>query len=412
MEQQQKRPKGPGLKWRRRASREDVPYWFADQKAIQAGYPVKSVNLGQFADRPIELLKQVDRLQAEKNLWLSGEKASSPTVYDGGFKALFEIYQRHPNSSFNATLKPGGVRLYTTYLKKLIHHIGDRRIDQCDGCDVMGWFEEWRKPMDGSDRDQLSVARVCLAIVKKAIGFGIIRRSAGCIEFDAILHKLKFESLPSRTQAPTAAQVVAVRKAAHAAGAPLRALAYAIQFETTLRQWDVIGQWVSLSDPKPSAVIHRGKKWIGPTWSAIDDKMIFAKVKPTKTENSSEVEVSFDLSVCPMVCEELAGIPVERRTGPLIIKELNGRPYDHEDFRRLWRRDADAAELPVAIWNRDLRAGGVTEGGEAGASRDDRKTVAGHTREETTEKYERGAVSLEAHRRVMAHRTGFRGKEG
>ena len=205
------------------------------------------------------------------------------------------------------------MRLYTTYLKKLIPHIGARRIDLCDGRDVMGWFEQWRIASDGSGRDQLSVARVCLAILKAAISFGIVCRAKGCPEFQAILGELEFDTLRGRTQAPTAAQIIAVRKAAHAAGSPLRALAYAIQFETTLRQWDVIGQWVPLSDPKPSAIIHRGKKWIGLTWAAIDDRLILAKVEPTKTEDTTAVVVSFDLSVCPMVMEELALIPSERR---------------------------------------------------------------------------------------------------
>ena len=162
---------------------------------------------------------------------------------------------------------------------------------------------------------------------------------------------------------------------------------------------------------RASAIIHRGKKWIGPTWSAIDDNLILAKVTPTKTEGTSAVEVSFDLSVCPMVTEELALIPMEKRKGPLIVKELNGRPYDHEDFRIQWRRDADAADLPKAIWNRDIRAGGITEGGESGASRDDRRTVAGHTTEKTTLKYERGDVAAQAHRRTMESRVGYREKK-
>jgi hypothetical protein len=349
-------------------------------------------------------------MQSEMLLWMSGYKKISKE-FDGTFKSLLEIYQRDPKSSFNTSLKPGTVRLYTTYLKKLIPHIGARRIDLCDGRDVMGWFEKWREAGDGSGRDQLSVARVCLAILKAAISFGVICRAKGCREFQAILGELEFDALPRRTQAPTAAQIIAVRKAAHAAGFPLRALAYAIQFETTLRQWDVIGQWVPLSHPKPSAIIHRGQKWIGPTWSAIDDKLILAKIEPTKTEDTTAVEVSFDLSVCPMVTEELALIPMEKRTGPLIIKELNGRPYDHDDFRVQWRRDAEAAGVPKAVWNRDIRAGGVTEGGKSGASRDDRRTVAGHSAEKTTEKYERGTVSLEAHRRVMKERTGYRKKE-
>jgi hypothetical protein len=56
-------------------------------------------------------------------------------------------------------------------------------------------------------------------------------------------------------------------------------------------------------------------------------------------------------------------------------------------------------------------AGGVTEGGKSGASRDDRRTVAGHSAEKMTEKYERGATSLEAHRRVMKSRAGYRENE-
>jgi hypothetical protein len=313
----QKRPQSAGLKWRKRANGPDVPYWFADPKAIAAGYPIKSANLGLNASHPALLKERAERLQSEMLLWMSGYHKSEKE-FDGTFKSLFEIYQRDPKSSFKRLggLKYGTVRLYTTYLKKLVPHIGARRIDRCDGRDVMGWFEQWRIASDGSGRDQLSVARVCLAILKAAISFGIICRARGCSEFQAILSELEFDTLPRRTQAPTAAQIIGLRKAAHAAGFPLRALAYAIQFETTLRQWDVIGQWVPLSDPTPSAVIHRGKKWIGPTWSAIDDNLILAKITPTKTEGTSAVEVSFDLSVCPMVTEELALIPLEKRKGP------------------------------------------------------------------------------------------------
>jgi hypothetical protein len=239
----QKRPQSAGLKWRKRANGPDVPYWFADPKAVAAGYPVRSANLAIHANNPTLLKERAERLQSEMLLWMSGYHKSDKE-FDGTFKSLLEIYQRDPKSSFNTSLKHGTVRLYTTYLKKLIPHIGARRIDRCDGRDVMGWFEQWRVAGDGSGRDQLSVARVCLAILKAAISFGIICRAPGCREFQAILGELEFDMLPSRTQAPTAAQICAARKAAHAAGFPLRALAYAIQFETTLRQWDVIGQWV------------------------------------------------------------------------------------------------------------------------------------------------------------------------
>ena len=40
-------------------------------------------------------------------------------------------------------------------------------------------------------------------------------------------------------------------------------------------------------------------------WAVIDENLIL-KIKPTKTEDTTGVEVTFDLSVCPMVMEELA----------------------------------------------------------------------------------------------------------
>ena len=45
MEGQNERPKSPGLKWRKRKTGPPVPYWFACEKAVGAGYPVKSANL-------------------------------------------------------------------------------------------------------------------------------------------------------------------------------------------------------------------------------------------------------------------------------------------------------------------------------------------------------------------------------
>jgi hypothetical protein len=44
------------------------------------------------------------------------------------------------------------------------------------------------------------------------------------------------ETVPSRTFAPTAKQIKAAREAAHAAGAPLRALLYALIYDTTGRE--------------------------------------------------------------------------------------------------------------------------------------------------------------------------------
>jgi hypothetical protein len=396
------RPKTPGLKWRSRRTGPPVPYWFADPKAIAAGYTVKSANLSEYADDTARLVERCQRLQAEMLQWMSGE--TNAIKFDGTFGALINIYETDSESPYQK-LKRGVRKSYDTYIVKLKNHIGSRRINASDGRDVKRWFAEWRAGKNGADH--LPRARFVLAVLKAAVSFGIVCRLDGCRDFKAVLGELEFEAPANRTWAPTAEQVIAARKAAHAAGAPSRALVYALQFEATLRQWDIIGQWVPISDPRPSAVLHRGKKWIGPTWSAINENMIF-KVKPTKTENTTAVEVAFDLSACPMVMEELAKIPQTDRTGPLIVNEFTKRPYSEHSFQYGWKADFKAAGLPEGLWNRDMRAGGVTEGGKAGASKDDRRKVAGHAREETTEIYDRDQI--EAHRRVMKSRAAYRNR--
>ncbi|WP_439393458.1 integrase [Bradyrhizobium sp. PMVTL-01] len=399
MDTRQKRPQSPGLKWRVRKDG-DIPYWFADAAAVKAGYPVKSANLANLAENPEQLIARAQRLQAEMLRWMSGDRGPA-TRFDGTFKSLLEIYETDSESTFRK-VKPHTAISYGTYLRKMTAHIGPRRIDECDGRDVNRWFKQWK------ESSGLGAARMALAVLKAAIAFGVVCRTKGCADFQTILRAMEFEALPSRTWAPTAGQVLAIRKAAHAAGRPLAALCYAIQFETTLRQWDVIGQWVELDDARPSAVLAYGKKWVGPTWAAIDNNLIMAKVKPTKTEQTTEVTVSFDLSVCPMVCDELDQIPTEKRVGPLVINTATGLPYIRQSWRNAWAADFKAAGLPKGMWNRDLRAGGITEGGKAGASKDDRRKLAGHAKEETTEIYDRDQV--EAHRRVMLARKTYREK--
>ncbi len=261
------RAKAPGLKYRRRKMSPEVPYWVADDEARKAGYPVKAVNLSLFTNDTAELVRRCERLQAEMRLWLTGARSTTPT-FDGTFGSLIERYLCDRESSY-ARLKPSSRHPYDIYASKLKAHIGERRIDHYDGRDVRKWFKVWAGGVEDL-RDpaaRIPAARMGLTVLKSAVSFGVICRLPGCQAFNAILAELEFPTNRRRPYAPKAADIEAARRAAHAAGAPSRALAYALQFETTLRQWDVIGQWVPLSDPTPSAIIAYGEKWIGPTWA-------------------------------------------------------------------------------------------------------------------------------------------------
>jgi hypothetical protein len=397
----EREPKSPGLKKRRRAG-SIAWYWFASERAIKAGYQVKSVNLTSYADRPAMLLERAKRLQLEMKLWMRQGKMPDRR-FDGTFADLLQRYQTEPKSTFHEC-KPHVQSSYLVYLRKLIRHIGPLKIDASTGIDVKDWFAEWRIGRTG--KDQLAAANMALSVLKAAVSFGIVCRLDGVKAFQDVLGELEFPKPKRRKHAPTAQQIIAARQAAHVHGAPERALLYALQFETNGRQWDFTGSWFPLRYPKVSAVIDRGAKWIGPTWSDIDNLIL--TIKPTKTEDSTEVEMTFDLSACPMVMEELAHW--SDRSGPLIVNHETGLPYRPAALNEGWRADYAAAEIPKEIWNRDTRAGGITESRLSGAAKEDRRRLTKHATEEQAEEYERGTIDLEAHRNVMAARRLFRDK--
>lgn len=407
METKRQRAQAAGLKWRSRANKPDVPYWYAASAAIKLGYPMKSANLSMFADEPQALVERAQILQAEMLLWMSGHEKREIT-FDGTFAPLFELYETDPESTYNANLKPNVRRVYGIYLAKLKAHIGARRIDLCDGRDVRRWFADWRADEDGTDH--LPRARMVLCVLKAALSFGVVCRKPGCVEFQTVLRELEFEAPESRTFAPTAEQVIAMRAAAHANGAPERALAYSLQYEADLRQWDIIGQWYAIDHPRLSAVQDGRRKWFGLEWRHLGPNLIL-KVIPTKTEDTTGVAVTLDLAACPMVMEELAHWPEAKRTGPMIVNPATRLPYTDQTFRdRGWRKDFADAGMPVEMWNRDLRAGGATEARKGAAHKDDIRKVFGHAEEKTTDIYDRDVMG--AHRRLMKARVAHRGTSG
>jgi integrase len=106
-----------------------------------------------------------------------------------------------------------------------------------------------------------------------------------------------------------------------------------------------------------------------------------------------------------------ASTGVERRVGPIIICERTGIPYAQAQFRKGWRNDRAAAELPAKLWSRDLRASAITESRAGGVSISDAAKVAGHTKETTTSEVY-GREQVEAHRRFAKARLAARSKGG
>lgn len=306
--------------------------------------------------------------------------------------------------------EPATLRPYNTYANIISRTVGARRIDALDGRDLKRWHDEWSAPTQPCGKPRLAAARMCFAVIRAALSFGISCRLPGCAELKVILQQQKFAGPRPRTIAPTAAEIEAARKAAHDLDHAPAALTYALQFEGAMRQWDVIGKWVPVSYKATSSIIDQDRKWIGPMWSQIDANMIL-RYTPAKTQFTSAEKVTLDLRLCPTVLVELAKVPVEARRGPLIINPGTGLPYRHRTFVDLWRRVRQAADIRGDLWSWDVRAGAVTEGREAGAAIDDLAKQAGHSDKRTTaEIYDRDR--LEAHRRVARACVAYRGKDG
>ena len=102
--------------------------------------------------------------------------------------------------------------------------------------------------------------------------------------------------------------------------------------------------------------------------------------------------VEFELTLYPAVLEELDRVPRERRIGPLIISEKTGEPYKHRTFTQTWRKVADKAGVPKAVWNMDARAGAISEAYDAGAVETDVMKHAGHRNRQTSARYNRGSI--------------------
>jgi integrase len=279
--------------------------------------------------------------------------------------------------------------------------IGDVRVESVTGLQVKRWHAAW-----SDNGAKLAAGQTRVSVLKAALTFCIVAGHRSCRILRDDIRELRLPAPRPRSMYATADQVRRAIAAAHALGRPSLALCYAVQFETALRQWDAAGQWYPLQDPAICPVVYGQHKWAGLEWRHIGEDLVL-RYTPSKTRTSSGVEVVIDLRLCPMVLKEMEGVPLDARSGPLIINEATGRPFTDPQFSAAWRRVRATAGLPLELWSRDLRASAITEGRGAGAMTDDAAKVAGHSKARTTaDVYDR--ERLEAHRRFATARLGRR----
>jgi hypothetical protein len=356
----ERKAKAPGLRWHPKTGK---AIWRASRAAINAGYPVKNVPLAAFAYDNAVLEARCQRLQAEMNDWLAGRRSPEPQ-FDGTVGCLINIYQTDEASPYH-NLEPSSRHPYDVYARMIVETVGKRRIDALDGRDLKRWWDEWSAPAKRGGKPRLAAARMAFIVLKTALAFGIACRKPGCAELKQIITESRFIKAPSpRSEAPTAGEITAAMNAAHELGHPEVAFAYALQFEGSMRQWDVIGKWVPLYDKRPSSIIDGTKKWLGPIWSQVDDELIL-RYTPSKTQSTTGVKGTVDFRACPMVMAELVKLPDDARRGPLVINPQTGLPYTQRRYAYIWRKIAQQGRH--RHHNMESRPpGGRRHGGQAG----------------------------------------------
>ena len=136
----------------------------------------------------------------------------------------------------------------------------------------MRWHASWGAPAGEDKPPRPWRAKHCMDTLRRMVAFGVILGYADCTRADVILGKLRFPTPPARRSRMTFDQVTLICATAHAMGLGSIALATVLQFELSLRQKDVIGEW----EPAPlseGGIIHRDTRWVsglnGPTSTRI-----------------------------------------------------------------------------------------------------------------------------------------------
>jgi SH3-like domain-containing protein len=248
---------------------------------------------------------------------------------------------------------------YQNVMRRLEKDHGPERLSDITETTLRRWHEEWV----GAD-NHVVMALEKLGKMRSLVKFGsTVLNDPACrdlrVTVQDLLHALRFTKPKARVEVLTEKHANAVRVTAHAKKLKSIALAQAIQYGTPLRQKDVIGEWVPMTDKAPSEVRDAdGKtKWVrGLRWNEIDQNLILR-------HNGIYKSIEVDLRKVPMVMEELQaqfckrGEPLTRAklppNGAVIVYEKTGRPYDQYQFRKQWRRVANAAGVPKSIMNKD-----------------------------------------------------------
>jgi hypothetical protein len=376
----------PGLKTRPRKDGAVAHYWVASAVSSKArDYPLKTVRV-HGSDEEVAARCRV--LTAELKQWLSKKGKGDRPVYRGTLSSLIELYRCTADSPYQ-DLKSNSRAMYDESLNLLDKRCGKQVMSKLTGITVKQWYGKFKQPIQPGGPERVRKAYKAMQLLRILISFGVVMNIQECFSLHTVMKNLEFHSPRGRSEAITFEQAKAICYLAIKKGVLSVALAQALQFELTLRQIDVIGRWEKTDDPRAGGIVDRGQRWRdGLGWSHLDANGILLK----ETSKVEGVTAEHDTMQYPFLREIIDKFPPEKRVGPMIKSEATGLPYRYRYFSKLWREIATEAGVPSHVWNRDSRAGGVTEGSDAGANLEHLRHHANHKNVATTARYNRSTL--------------------
>lgn len=411
----------PGLNWRARANGGTF-YWVARPDLVERGYSLKSARLWPpTASRRLEptpdewneMASSCTRLQGQMLEWgnCKAEAFDPLAIYNGSMRSLVKVYRTDPDSPFQELRTAR--HSYSSSMDTLDVAVGDARVLELTFRDFKRWHKEFCKPEPGGLLRKPRGHRL-MTTVRIVMSFGALVKLPGCEEAKAVLSGMEFPNPKKRSVFITAPQCIAHRAKAHEMGFASVAFVDATMFELGVRQKDMLGETLPMSEPGLSDVTYHGRKWLyGMHSGEVSPDLIWthrlSKSLRGRTAildpNAGKLE-QFDLRAYSMVMEEIGYL--KGKTGAIVINERTGRPWNQSTFGLAWRKIARAAGIPDHVQCRDFRAGSITEGRKAGNRLEDMRIHAGHSRLQTTEGYDR--TDLETRNNVAQLRTKHRSK--
>jgi hypothetical protein len=410
----------PGLHLVRRANGTVQQYWEASPEARTRGYRPRTVrlrfNLHSLNDR--EALQLRCRTLTNAMLaWLGDPEDTDTPVYDGTLSSLITCYQTDKKSPYRA-LAQNTQRGYDDWCRTLDRVIGKRRVDRLTGQDLRDCFLALLEPATKSGAPRVRLARACVrSMLSILLSYGAELDLVGCLELAQVLERMTLR-VPKDVRAAWAAkrprkaamsyeQAAAIVAQGLASGTRRHrsiALGVAAQFEFTLRQIDVIGEWERLDRMKalaPDAIVSHRQVW--------RPGLRFEQLKGGTldlTTSKNGTEAAFDITAYPLFMQALDSVPERERVGPVVVDE-NGVPLRRRHYQDLYREVANAAGVPSTVWNMFARHGGVTEAHESGVALVDIGKHAQHRDLNTTSRHYI-VPSIETSRRVARARVAHR----